>query len=271
MEFAARIAPEIDRLVLAVNTISGSESGRTLDELASALGIGDHELLKHYAEFLLAGRLTPELAVRRVPYQPRERVERDIATWHRLGLVEDSDGLLGARPRLVPLLEAVLAGRTAVATRLWSANDFLPAALDLAGKAAGRLGGQFVLARAHQDLPAPRDRHLRLHHQLTSLRYARSQAHAEAWRAAGLVRAEILALTASWHGRPAADTATVERLIERGLAFEDGALTVAGMRLRQEIEDATNHATAPAFETLDDDERENLIVSLAMLPGEPIH
>ncbi len=269
MEYSARIAPDVDRLVLAVNTISGSEAGASLRQMADAVGLQDYELLKHYAEFLLAGRLSTDLALRRVPYQPPERVRGDLAAWQRLGLVEGASEALVATRALHPLLEAILESRAAVATRLWAESDYFPAAAGLIGAVSGRIPAQYVLAAAHAALPVPPDRYLGFHHRLTTLRYARSHAHVEAWRSRGLDRTEIMVLTALWHERPPEPAEAVGRLGSRGL-IEGGSLTVAGLRLRQEIEAATNQHNAAVFASLDEDDRENLLVSLAMLPGEPL-
>lgn len=270
MEYAARLAPEVDRLVLAVNTISGAESGERLTAMATALGLEGFEFLKHYAEFLLAGRLSTDLALRRLPYLPAERIEHELAAWRRLHLVEGEPDSLAATEPLRPLLETVLVDRTNVASYLWAGSDYFPAALEFVSRTVAGLPESFILARAHAALPPPTNPYLGLHRHVTTLRYARSQAHVEAWRSRDLDRSEIVTLTSLWHDQPASSSDAITRLAERGLAFADGGLTVAGRRLREEIEEDTDRRNGPVFVHLDDDDRENLLVSLAMLPGEPL-
>ena len=270
MDFAAHIAPEIDRLVLAVNTAAEGESRQHVASITASIGLDTPELLKHYADFLLAGRLTEELAVRRLPYQPAEVVTDRLRTWQQLGLVVPSGNRLGAGEALVPLLHALIDGRRRVAAALWGGQPALEEALRGTGLALSAIPAHFALAVAHRDLPQAEDPHLRLHDRLTTCRYVRSQAHAEAWGGRGLDRAEALALTAVWHGgRPDHETALAS-LAERGLVDRaETSLTTAGRQVREEIESDTNRATAPMFDAIGEAERARLASSLAALPGTP--
>jgi hypothetical protein len=269
MDFAAHIAPVIDRLVLAVNTAAEAESRPAVAGITVEIGLDTPELLKHYADFLLAGRLTEDLAVRRLPYHPEDVVRERVATWRQLGLIAPAENGLGAA--LVPLLHELLDGRRRVAEALWQDQPASDGALHGTGLALAAVPAEFELAIAHRDLPETSDPHLRLHDRLTTCRYVRSQAHAGAWRARGLDRPEILALTAVWHGTGSEDGSALASLAERGLLdLSRTSLTTEGRRLREEIESDTNRTTAPMFDAIGGPERTALADSLAALPGVPL-
>lgn len=272
MTFAARIAPEIDRLVLAVNTASGEASRPRIAELTARIGLDSPALLKHYAEFLLADGISEELMVIRLPYQPAEAVRERVATWKRLDLVVDGGGgSLQATDPLVPLLEQILAERREIATGLWSRHDVLDDALAGAGEVIAGLPEHFRLAVAHRRVPDPDDPCLRLHHRLTTLRYVRAQSHVEAWRGRGLERQEILALTSLWHGKVPDDGPVLAELAERGLVdLSAPALTEEGTQLREAIEEDTNRATEPVFAKLTATQQQVFAEALTDLPGVPI-
>ena len=75
MGIAREAAPEIDRLVLSVRNL-GPERTEHLAELARDQGLETLELLPHFADFLLAGVLTNELAALRMRYWATEQGAR---------------------------------------------------------------------------------------------------------------------------------------------------------------------------------------------------
>ncbi|MEU2180205.1 SCO6745 family protein [Streptomyces thermolilacinus] len=115
------------------------------------------------------------------------------------------------------------------------------------------------LYAAHADLPVPDAPHLAYWHAATLLREHRGDAHLAALLGAGLDPLEaVVSHTATgtgvsprWvlasRGWEQSDwDAAVERLRERGLMDEGGALTEAGAALREEVEDHTDRMdTAP--------------------------
>ncbi|OEJ93521.1 SCO6745 family protein [Streptomyces thermolilacinus] len=115
------------------------------------------------------------------------------------------------------------------------------------------------LYAAHADLPVPDAPHLAYWHAATLLREHRGDAHLAALLSAGLDPLEaVVSHTATgtgvsprWvlasRGWEQADwDAAVERLRDRGLMDEGGALTEAGAALREEVEDHTDRMdTAP--------------------------
>lgn len=268
MEYAARIAPEIDRLVLGVNRAADDRVRDEIAGMAARLGLDHPAWLKHYAEFLLAGALTEDLARTRLPYARSDAILERIETWRRLELIAGPSESIAATPLLVPLLDRVLDARADVGREFWAdASQFEPTA-GLVEQVVAGIPEQFGLAYAHHRLPLPSDPYLALHRRLTTLRYVRSQAHVAAWRDRDLTRTEILAMTALWHGTAPDPGEGLDGLARRNLALADGSgLTVDGVRMRQQIEADTNRTTEPVFLSIDEDERENLLVGLAQLPG----
>jgi hypothetical protein len=268
VSFSAEIAPVVDRLVLAVNTVSRAESKDRIAAHCARVGVDSPEFPGHYAEFLLAGRLTEDLAVARLHYQPPERILGAVTGWERAGLTIRTGDRLAAGPELGGLAEAILEERRVVATRMWSGHaDLVDTANRIISGMLALLPAHFALAVEHAALPAPHDPYRRLHQQLTTMRYVRSQCHAEAWRAGGLHRDDIVAMTALWHG---ATLDTVPQpLLDRGLAADQG-LTDQGLEMRRSIEDDTNAANEGAFDSLGAAARISLSEALNGLPGEPI-
>jgi hypothetical protein len=255
-------------LVLAVNTAGRAESKEQIAAHCAEVGVDSPEFPGHYAEFLLAGRLTEALAVARLHYQPPERILAAVTGWEAAGLTVRTGERLAAGPALGGLAGAILEARRVVAVRLWSDHaDRVATANRIISNMLGHLPEQFVLAVEHAALPAPGDPYRRLHQHLTTMRYVRSQCHAEAWRARELHRDDIIAMTALWHGGTL-DTVP-PTLLERGLATVEG-LTDRGREMRLSIEEDTNTANAPAFDPLDTATRRTLAETLTALPGTPV-
>lgn len=267
MTYEADLAPIVDRLVLSVNTAARAETDAAVDAMARQAGLESAELLGHYAEFLLAGRLTDDLAVGRLHYQSSAHVLGRATAWEAAGLITRKGDRAGATAALAPVLEAILDARRVVATRLWSGHDQVGTAFELLGLILQSLPAEFVLAVEHAALPDPEDPFQALHQRLTTMRYVRSHCHARAWRARGLHRHDIMAMTALWHGQ--AVVAVPGGLTEKDLADRSG-LTEQGLAMRLEIEADTNTCNAPALEVLDDQARHRLLTALSALPGQPV-
>lgn len=266
MEFAARVAPEIDRLVLAVNRQADAGSRRSASEMASSVGLPSLASLAHYAEFLLAGELSESILFMRLPYLPVVDLRARFDVWRQLGLVTGPTDQMGAAPGLVPILEAILDARAQVAGELWSDAPSFVSASELVEGVLALIPARFELAASHLRLPPPPDPHLRLHQRLTTIRYARSQAHVRAWQSEGLDAGQASSMTLMWRGGQPEWSAGLDALESRGLT-EGGELTLAGRKLRQRIEQETNRAMKPVFE-LGEDHRQGLLTTLAELPAE---
>jgi hypothetical protein len=270
MTFAAQIAPEIDRLVLAVNQGTGARIRAVAGEMAQDLGLERPGVLKHFAEFLLEATLDEAIAVTRLPYTPPTQTVAEIDAWRRLGLVDGPPEAMVANESLAPLLREMLATKRDVAGFLWGSH---PGVVDEASEIAARvvdgISDEYAVAIAHRAVPIPDDRYDRLHRRLTTIRYARAWAHASAWRSQGFDIEGIKTLTALWHGEGAASPQAAAKLAEDGLVTEEpSGLTVAGTAMREAIERQTNANVEPVFTVIDGPERSRLLEALAVLPGE---
>lgn len=250
MSFAAEIAPEVDRLVLAVNTASRAEAKDVFAVVCAEEGIDSAVYPGHYAEFLLAGRLTEELAVARLNYVDSADIVAALRKWADDDKTVATGDRLAAGPGLARLSEAILGARREAATRLWGEHpDAVDAAIGIVAPMLAALPDRFVLAVEHAALPAPPDPFQRLHQHLTTMRYVRAQCHAAAWRSRGMDRQQIVAMTAAWH---------------------QGDLEGDELATRLEIEADTNSCNAPEFDVLDEAARATLLATLRALPGRPL-
>jgi hypothetical protein len=118
----------------------------------------------------------------------------------------------------------------------------------------------------------PHDAWTRFFHLGDMLREFRGDAHVCVWSTAGVDAVEIGLLTEAYMGLPLRtyirtrgwnDTEldeAVTRLRERGWLDDAGALTATGRTAREEMEDATDRAMAPAIDALGDDVDELIAV-----------
>lgn len=270
MDVAPEAAPEIDRLVLSVNSRMSAEHGDELLELARDRGLDSLDLLPHYADFLLGGVLTPHLAALRMRYMAPERVASRLEELENQGLIERGGEQLVATDEMRELLEALLAARARVAGQAWHDHpDAGTAATRHAREVSRNASSDHEVAVAHRALPEPADPYLALHTLLTNLRYIRQHDHAQAWRSRGLSAPAMIVMTALWRdgaAEPAADGC--EELIEAGFATRDpDALTSAGRATRDAIEADTNDRARRSFAVLDDQAAREFLDSLRALPG----
>ncbi len=148
-------------------------------------------------------------------------------------------------------------------------------AAELAGRAArgAPLDGRPLFA-ANLALPWPEDPLAALWHATTLLREQRGDGHVAVLAAAGVSGREANVLHAA-AGRVQRDYIArtrdydeaawrhhERRLAERGLLTDDGSLTEAGRRLKDEIESSTDGLALSALDALTDDEVETLFQAL---------
>lgn len=270
MELAQRVAPEIDRLVLAVNEKVEADHGRWLLETAQKAGLAAPGPAKHFADFLLAGRLTADLARRRSPYGPPERIAQWLGDLVTRDLIVEDDGFLAGTSRLQHLLEGILEVRAEVATNMWSAHELAVEVAALgASMVIGEIPDEYAVAAAHAALPEPEDHYLRLHSRLTTLRYIRQHAHVAAWRRRDLTAEQAIALTRLWKEEDLdPDHPAVPSLVELGFVdAKDPVLTAEGRAIRQMIEEETNEGTQPVFDVLGAEMGDEFADALERLPG----
>ena len=192
-------------------------------------------------------------------------VERAIPDAWKLA---DPDELIEARctaaasalRRAVPDLDEVAAETNALLERVVGSADPL-----------GR-----PLFAANARLSRPEDPAMRLWQLATTLREHRGDSHVQLQAVAGIDGCEVHVLHAAEHGNPpellrdnrgwtdAEWAAAADRLRDRGLLNET-ELSVAGQRLRSDLEAETDRLAArPYALALDDDEREHLLGTLAV-------
>lgn len=232
---ACEIAPQLDRIRIAISRAIGGRSG----PVASDLGLGEEGLLllAMLRNLPPARSATIEALDAAFIYQPAGFVASGLSQVRSAGLLQaDAIALTDAGRAAIDRIHAV---GTDVITEMWSA---LPAAdfesLDVlstrAMDAAVETGGAAFSLVWPKYAPAGTPVFARVAETLTPLRYHRFDAHVAAWRAAGLSVAEAQAL-------------------------EAGALKDA-------IEADTNARAAAPYAALSEDERVALVTSLASLP-----
>lgn len=263
MDVGRDAAPEIDRLVWAVTTNQGTRD----QEVAALLrdtGIESVLTPAHFADWLLATGIEPDLALRRAPYLPAGTVEARLEEMARKGLTKPGPDGAVATQTLRPALEAMQANRAAVAAGLWCGHETTMETIEAAALAvAAATPAEFAVAASHRALPVSADRYLRLHQRLMTMRYIRSHAHVTAWTAAGLTAPEMVTFTQLWHG---GGVENLEALAGRGYALDE-ALTAEGLAVREHIEEETDRLVRPIFATLEDGP--GFIEALSNLPGSP--
>lgn len=270
MELAREAAPDIDRLVLSVNALASAQYDEQLLARARGIGLDSLALLPHFADFLLAGVLTAQVARLRMRYMPPERVDARLDELTRLGLVSSQDGRLVAVDQMRDLLEELLWARARAATELWAGHDDAVAtATRFSRRVSDAASPEHDVSVAHREVPEPADPYLALHTLLTNLRYIRQHDHAVAWSSRGLTAPAMVPMTALWNGGSVApDADGVDELVAAGYATrEPVALTPAGEEVRDAIEAETNERAQVSFDVLDDTEGQAFLDALRSLPG----
>ena len=270
VRIARDAAPEIDRLVLSVNSRVGPKHGARLAELARERGLETLELLPHFEAFILGGRLTRDLALLRMRYWPPQRVLGRLDELEDKGLIQQGDTGLAATPAMRPLLEALLAARADVAAEAWGAHeDDVATAASGARSVAEAASHDHVVAVVHRALTEPADPYLLLENRLVTLRYVRQHDHARAWLTRGLTAPDMVVATKLWKNQPVEVPGDgLARLIELGFAEGDPPrLTPSGRDLREEIEADTNKRAQQTFDVLDERAAAEFLVALRRLPG----
>jgi len=258
------VAPEVDRLALAVNNavdgarLADAAGDRTLDWM----------LLNGLGDFMAAGVLTEEIALLRSRYRPRDVVLSRLHDLEHQGLVERRGDALAATVELRPLIETLMDARADAAATIWRGHEDDVEQASRTAQALGALASDdHAVAAVHHALPAPEDPFLRLHSRLLTLRYIRQHDHAAAWLGQGLTVAEITTMTSLWNGEDVAPGDGLSQLVARGLASDDPpALTDAGRRMREEIEVDTNERSQVIFNALGEDETAEFLTVLRRLP-----
>jgi hypothetical protein len=209
--------------------------------------------------------------------------ETVFATFYNFSIAHVSraipDAWTFAPPRAA--LEARQRGATAALQRAFASDDLAEAAEKAAGLAraaaeSAPMEGRALFA-ANRALPWPAEPAAALWHACTLLREHRGDGHVAALTAAGIGGREANVLQAAAgivprHVFEAArhyDDAEWDRvsatLIDRGLVGRDGKLTARGKDVKDDVEDRTDRTALTAYDSLDDDQIQRLLDTLAPL------
>ena len=256
----ALIAPEIDRLVWAVNGRTKSQLDRAVLE-AAGLSESVAGLLNNLIPFL--DDLTESFVYRRYLYMDRSAVGVLLGDLLSAGILTRHGDQLAVTPLMAPIRAEFLRSNHEAAHHFWTEHD-VTELVTMARVVLDASPAEYGMAQLARTVAEPEDLLQRFHQLLAALRLLRNESHVAAWRAEGLEPADVEMLTAAFSGSETrSPAASVPTLIDRGLV-KDGSVTAEGLELRQSIEDATNDGAAGAFGTID---RERLLAALRVLPG----
>jgi len=245
---AATIAPEIDRLVWAVNFRARDHEVdySVLEDVGlSADAFGT---LNNLVPFL--DDLDEPLVYRRYTYRPPEVLAAFIEDIIAAGVVTKHGEQLVPTPIMAPVRADLLRAIRGAARHFWSAYDVAEVS-QMARTVLDASPAHYRLAQAGIKSPEPEDPHHRLHQRLAGLRLLRNESHVSAWKKHGLEPRDVEVLTATFSGTETQSSPTpTDLLIERGYVNND-LVTAEGLAVRQAIEDATNEGVAEAFATVD--------------------
>ncbi len=269
MDIARNASVEIDRLVLTLNHRISTDHGRRMREQAAAAGLDSLDMLPHFEDWLSTGTLTREVATTRLRYRPPADVLARLDHLVAQGFASETADGIAATPKLVPVLDMLLATRAEVGRDTWSGyEDQIGTVARLGRVVADATSPDHIVAVSHRALPDPEDPYLRLEHRLFTLRYIRQHDHAEAWLTHGLTAREMVAYTRIWESVPPDDAEAVADLAAAGLVSGDPPrLTPHGRALRDEIEDDTNQRAQVSFDVLGPAGADELLNALRRLPS----
>lgn len=269
-EYAAEVAPHVDRLVIAVHRQPRVSHAAEIAEWRSDVGVAAPGLLINLRPFINDGAESADLLARLHRYEPAGTLADQVAAAVAAGLIRDD---VTATPKGVELAARLTELQRTTINELWAGHHALfdliePLTAVVDGIPDSYPGDAFTLTRAFAalDRPKPPGPYL-VHHLLTVLRYLRADAHSEVLTEAELTPGEAARLDGAWralegphHGHP------LEDLVLRGLVTEGGELTDDGRQYREAIEHETNSLAGTAWSALDDDGRAAVLERLGELP-----
>lgn len=271
MGIAQAAAPEITRLIIGVNRRVGPKHGGAIHARAADIGLDSIDLLPGFAELLLDGLLSKEIAQLRMRYMAPDQVLARLDELESKGLIAFGPAGYRATDALRPLLKAMRSAVADVAADLWRNKEVeVSVATEAANALRAAITPEHVVAAAHAKVRPPIDRYSMLEQRLETLRYIRQHDHAAAWIDRNLTAREIVVMTRLWRGEEVdgADE-PVRSLRDAGYVKKSDPLqlTAKGLKVRQAIEDDTNVRTDRAFAVLDDEQAPRFLEALRNLPG----
>lgn len=259
----ALLAPEIDRLVWAVNDRAIGEEADAQFRADSGLSPSAFGTLNNLLPFV--DDLTESVVARRYLYRPVATVQEFIAAMIDGGFLIREGDHLRSTERLLPITSELERALLDASRHYWAAHlGSVATASNAARRVLDTSPARDGLTRQAAAAPESQDACLRLYQRLAGLRLLRNESHVDAWRAHGLQPAEIEVLTDAWAGSSTQSPIITDSLRDKGLVDGTG-VTEAGLVLRQQIEDATNDGVGDAFSVVDE---EVLLSALIALPPE---
>ncbi len=269
-DFAAAVAPHVDRLVLAVHRQPRVSHAAEIAAWRDDVGLDAPGLLINLRPFINDGIESADLLERLHRYEPPVVRAESIAAAIAAGVITDQ---VTATPRGVEFAARLTELQRTTINELWAGHhgvfDLIEPLTTVVDAIPDRYPTEpFTLARAFAvlDRPKPPGPYL-VHHLLTVLRYLRADAHSEVLAEAELTPGEAARLDEEWrelegpsHPEP------LEELALRGFVTQDGELTDEGRKYREAIEHETNSLAATAWDALDAGQRHAVLALLAELP-----
>ena len=290
MEFAAALAPVVDRLF-----ITGHRAARPFAvELRQRLGVSSFgPLIDLRRQLLSPSGMTVQDALRKQPGTPLDELQAALQDSVINGLLEGEGTLFTPTDRGCQVLDGLTDALSRGLGSLWrdaAGPEHAIRAVDMVIQHAGNTLAAadypaFTVERAGADAN-PTDYPLTLWTHLSTLRYLRADAHALAWHPFTDMWSETITLTALCYteGSNRVDVRREERTLidddcfsqpfaaleERGWARRVGdgwEATPAGRQTRRQVEENTNAFNAPPFSVLRDRQRIDLLRLLRELPA----
>jgi hypothetical protein len=279
VSFAGEVAREIDRLVVSGHDVATAFP----DKPVVVRSLAAHPaLLNTVAVVLLQRDLTRDDLHRIITYTPHQMVEALIDNNIAMDVLSEEDGLLSLTSAGRDVAAGVATVQDAAMAQLWAGADAAVRAVEEMTMPLVRRARDLEPAAALPTFPLFADvrdrataagRVLRL---ITAMRYWRADAHRQVLDDAGLTAAEAHALNRLWdmgrgveragQGFPEPGRKGTSALEARGLAAA-GAISAAGIELRERIEHDTDERTGPLYAELDAGSRVRLLDALAALPA----
>ena len=277
-QYAGAVASEIDRLVIRGHAVAAAA-----DQPEPLAGLTVHTgLLSTAAIVLLAAPLVRDDVGRIMPYLPTPVADALIENNASEEVIERRGDELSLTDQGKVLARAMVDLQEDTIASLWAGSDDAMATVTdiadpivraaLSGDAPS-MPSAFHLFAAVTDRPTLAGRVLRT---ITAMRYWRADAHRAALHAVDLDPQQAHALNRLWdvkrgvervgQGREEPGKRGVAALEQRGLA-DAGAITQAGVDLRETVETDTDVRTEPIYQGLNATGRDELLAALKALPS----
>lgn len=268
-ELAATLAPQVDRLVVAVHHHTRAKR-RQVRAIIDETGVPGPALLVDLRPFLLEGkrvrRSTIDALLRFVAEESAESLLGRLAAGGHL-VPDGADMVASGAVRRYAVLTT--RSQAAAMAKLWSRHDqtvrvaLPPLRAVVAGArdaepALPVFGPMALLSEPDQSEPYV------LHHLLTLMRYLRTDIHAEELAAAGLTPMAATVVDALWRSEAAVDAAPVP---PGWIEPESGRLSVPGRRMRDGVEAATDERIGAVLGRIPKGDRQVLAAAIADLPS----